>query len=48
MVEELAVKNLWRKNPHLKHVTRSYGSFELPESHLKFEYLEMTLESYLK
>ena len=46
--EELAVKNLWRKNPDLKHVTRFFGSDEIPESHLKFEYLKMTLESYLK
>ena len=48
MSEELTIKNLWRKKSDYKHLPKCYGSHALPVEHLKFELLEITLDSYLK
>ena len=47
MSEELALRNIWKKNPDVKHIPIFYGSNDYPVSHLKLEYLDMTLEQYL-
>jgi len=38
--EDLILKNLWKRNPGIKHVPEYYGTYMLPENHLKMEYID--------
>ncbi len=44
----MAIKNLWKKNESFRHLPRFYGCHVIPETYLKFEYFDKTLEDYIK